>query len=102
MTNHEKHIATWNRLAETGRWDKWNIVDELFPDRPLNDCYACKSVKRKDEDYANCGKCPVDWGSKDNHCCSEDSPYSLWLNETDPKARKLLAAQIRDLPWRTK
>ena len=107
MTNHEKHIAMWNRLAETGGDDKGKVIDALFKgEAPLCDCYACESVKYKvgaRQWYADCEKCPVEWSKHESYRCTESGTlYSLWCEEFSPNTRKLLAAQIRDLPWRTK
>lgn len=113
MNNHSKHILLWDELARTGGGpnEKEDIFNQLFPDCDPNTSAACNScwACQEDEDvsdYLPCLCCPIDWAAPTNEplnrtrCCVDDSPFKIWAHTEDPEARKLLAAQIRDLPWR--
>jgi len=98
MTNHEKHILLWDELARTGRKNKYLTFSGLFPEESaIMSCWACEECD------ADCDVCPIDWG--EHLYCSDDEwdgLYDLWSSAKTKNKRKLLAAQIRDLPWRTK
>jgi hypothetical protein len=97
MTNHEKHILLWDELARTGSMNKSGTFYKLFTiSRQSGYCWACEDCG------CACSLCPIDWGNG-AWCLDEDTLYDQWCEATeDIEDRKLLAAQIRDLPWRTK
>lgn len=103
MTNHEKHILLWDELARTGVWtgEKPVVFDRLFPNCDANSDAACNACWACEECGGNCELCPIDW-VEEGDCCDLPSPYKRWKQQSDPDQRKLLAAQIRDLPWREK
>ncbi len=106
MTNHECHIALWERLGETGGWNKVEVIEELGLPRSRMECYACDEAKH------NCRKCPIspiDWRVNFNYCVDPDPTYPCltqgnlyvaWSNESNIETRKILAKQIAHLPWR--
>lgn len=108
MTNHEKHILLWDELAKMGV--SLNVKDDvfarLFPDcdkdsdAACNSCWACQEDEELRGDGPTCRHCPIDWGEK--QCSDEGTLFNAWSTSEDPEQRKLLASQIRDLPWRTK
>ncbi|MDR1572804.1 MAG: hypothetical protein LBS24_00640 [Clostridiales Family XIII bacterium] len=94
------HRELWDRLAETGGdlayksiWPGWGGYNR----RANFLCFACEiSIK-----FTDCERCPIEWPD-DNICDDGDNLYHMWCVEKDPAARKRLAEQIRDLPWREK
>jgi hypothetical protein len=104
MTNHEKHILLWDKLARTGdnHCVKKDVFYKLFPEEIGSEsiavklhCWACQ------ESVCSCGDdCPIDWGSE--YCDNDGTLYMDWLESDSRDDRKLLASQIRDLPWRVK
>jgi hypothetical protein len=103
MTNHEKHILLWDTLHKTGSDDKDKVFSDLFPEVFIgvaydNSCWACNAC------LFQCEHCPIDWGTGRGRvsCCVENTLYMKWDLSESKDERKLLAAQIRDLPWRTK
>lgn len=97
-TNEELHKELWGWLAETGSNTKkdWPGWAEIFPgDKALeNNCFCCAEAWFD----LDCGNCPVDWG-EENDCVSKGTLFNLWYKEKTIEKRKILAAQIRDLPW---
>jgi hypothetical protein len=116
MTNHEKHILLWDKLAKTGAGpkEKDDIFGQLFPDcdpnssAACNSCWACQEDEDKADDCTACLRCPIEWAAPTDEpligtrCCVKRSPFIIWSHSEDIDQRKRLAAQIRDLPWREK
>jgi hypothetical protein len=113
LTNHEKHILLWDELFKTGVSinAKDEVFKRLFPDcdgnseAACNSCWACQedTERMSDDDEFACLHCPIDWLDDDGKSvkCNDDCTlFYKWYFAADPEARKLLAAQIRDLPWR--
>jgi hypothetical protein len=101
-TNEELHKELWNWLAETGANTKndWPGWTEIVEDKALkNKCFCCAEVWF-DGECLDCGNCPVDWGNEEEiDCLSQGTLFDLWYKEEAIEKRKILAAQIRDLPW---
>lgn len=101
MTNHEKHIAMWNEIAENPELEKWETVTHSkYPTR--NSCYACEEAGFSDEldDGTDtvaisshrmpiCRNCPINWLSLSKPPKTGDAPcqwigslYNEWYELT--------------------
>ena len=100
MTNKERHYKLWNELAETGGSSKVQAFHDVFASKdvpiPQDYCFACQECIDRGDPH-ECTKCPLTENAV-AHCLN--GLFDAWCEECDPAKRKLLAAQIRDLPWK--
>jgi hypothetical protein len=104
------HYKLWDELSKTGSdWKGSTKTEKEFP--ALNECYCCEIVGKHDDHYMACSerprRCPIKWverrsDSEGDPCMYSGSLYIQWKDCYDKDARKRLAGQIRDLPWRDK
>jgi len=96
------HRALWDWLAETGSdikaaWPGWAEYDRMA----MSYCFVCECHRTY---VGPCHvRCPAVWPGGAG-CCetagNDDGVFELWRAERNINARRELAAQIRDLPWR--
>lgn len=101
VNRHEKHVILWNALAQTGSRNKVYTFNRLFPSEKLLNskayqmsCWACA------ESGEDCSRCPLTWGEDGEDCMDEGTLYYKWIQAEGVEERKVLAALIRDLPWK--
>lgn len=99
--NHKRHILLWDELSRTGDWQKSETFDKLFPEAKIPNfiayrmsCWACEEAKE------DCTKCPLSWREDSEGCMKENTLFTQWRESTNREERKILAALIRDLPWK--
>ena len=107
IANHRK---MWNWIADETmkrkcKVEKWDYFKAHgITDIPLCECYCCEYAR--DGLFADCSRCPIDWGGEFNICLNRDSDgdgkglFTLWCKEPDYVKSAELAKRIAELPER--